>query len=104
MQTAMDGNSNGWHEMIILCCVCCFCFVTSVFAAFGVRTLQLGFCFVASVFAALAHAGTQGPSVWKHSASKAAEAAKASAHMYEISECLGNLPSFQHFANLDHNK
>ena len=26
---------------MILCCVCCFSFVVSVFAAFGVRTLQL---------------------------------------------------------------
>ena len=50
MQTAMDGNGNGWHEMNILCCVCCFLFVTSAFAAFGVRTRQC-FCVVASAFA-----------------------------------------------------
>ena len=29
----------------------CFCFVVSVFVAFGVRTKQLCSCFVASVFA-----------------------------------------------------
>ena len=40
--------------MKILCCVCCFCFVVSVFAAFGVRTQQLCFCFVASVVADVA--------------------------------------------------
>ena len=34
--------------------VCCFCFVVSVFVAFGVRTQQLCFCVVASVFAAVA--------------------------------------------------
>ena len=34
--------------------VCCFCFVVSVFVAFGVRTKQLCFCFVASVFAVVA--------------------------------------------------
>ena len=51
MQTAMDGNGNGWHDMKLMCCVCCFFFVASVFAAFGVRTQQLCFSVVASVFA-----------------------------------------------------
>ena len=27
MQIAMDRNGNGWHEMKILYCVCCFCYV-----------------------------------------------------------------------------
>ena len=34
--------------------MCCFCFVVSVFVAFGVRTQQLCFCFVASVVADVA--------------------------------------------------
>ena len=34
--------------------VCCFCFVVSVFVAFGVRTKQLCSCFVAFVFAVVA--------------------------------------------------
>ena len=42
-----------WAETATYEDVCCFCFVVSVFVAFGVRTLQLCFCFVASVFAAV---------------------------------------------------
>ena len=34
MQTTMDRNGNGWKLTMILCCVCCFCFVASVFVTF----------------------------------------------------------------------
>ena len=34
--------------------MCCFCFVVSVFVAFGVRSQQLCVCFVASVVADVA--------------------------------------------------
>ena len=43
-----------WTEMATDEDVRCFCFVVSVFVAFGVRTKQLCFCFVASVFAVVA--------------------------------------------------
>ena len=48
-----DGNTSigpQWQRMNIecFCVVCSVCIVASVFAAFGVRTLQLCFCVVAS--------------------------------------------------------
>ena len=53
-----DGNTSigpQWQRMNIecLCVVCSVCIAASVFAAFGVRTLQLCFCIVASVYVAV---------------------------------------------------
>ena len=63
MRTPMqDGGMNvrcehqckqQWTETATDEDVCCFCFVVSVFVAFGVRTLQLCFYIVASVYVAV---------------------------------------------------